>query len=393
MRVALLNSVCGSGSTGKICVGIGKLLSNQGIEHKIFYTYGTSDYPESICYSSNKSIKIQALKSRIIGNYGFNSKRATEALILQLQKFNPDIINIHNIHGHDCDLEMLFTYLKQAKIKIVWTFHDCWAFTGYCTYFTMCGCNKWKNGCNKCPQKNTYTWILDRSAINYNRKKTLFSGLDMEIVTPSSWLASLVKESFLGKYPVHIINNGIDLSVFRPTENRFRIEKKLEGKIILLGVSFEWEKRKGLDVFLELARKLPEQFQIVLVGTNQKVDKLLPENIISVHRTQNAQELADIYSSADFLINPTREENFPTVNIESIACGTPVLTFNTGGSIEMLDDTCGDYVETGDVEGLIRKIQYYSKSKKLVKTACVDRAVKFDMYNSFQKYVDLYLHA
>lgn len=391
VRIALLNSVCGAGSTGKICVGIGRLLDKQGIDHQIFYTDGTSDYPMSFCYSNKNSIKLQALKSRILGNYGFNSKKATQLLISKLQEYQPDIVNIHNIHGHDCDLEILFTYLKHTRTKIVWTFHDCWAFTGYCTYFTMCHCNKWKTGCGACPQKSIYTWFFDKSAANYAKKRGLFSGLDMEIVTPSKWLADLVKDSFLKDYPVHVINNGIDLSIFKPTENRFRIENNLDNKTILLGVSFEWEKRKGLDVFLELAKQLPEQFQIVLVGTNEKVDKLLPSNIISVHRTQNAHELADIYSSADFLINPTREENFPTVNIESIACGTPVITFDTGGSIEMLDETCGDYVETGDVVGLMKKIQYHTIENDLLKKNCISRASQFNVYTAFRKYVDLYL--
>lgn len=390
LKIALLNSVCGSGSTGKICVGIGMLLNKYGIDHKIFYTYGKSDYPKSSCYSNNRAIRVQGLKSRILGNYGFNSQKATSVLISKLKEYQPNIVHIHNIHGHDCNLEMLFNYLRKEKIKIVWTFHDCWAFTGYCTYFTMCGCNKWKSGCGKCPQKNTYSWLFDKSASNYARKKKIFSGLDLTIVTPSKWLANLVKESFLKAYPVHVINNGIDLSVFKPTDNRFRKENKLENKTILLGVSFEWEKRKGLDVFMELAKQLSKQLQIVLVGTNEKLDKLLPANIISVHRTQSSQELADIYSSADFLINPTREENFPTVNIESIACGTPVLTFNTGGSIEMLDETCGDFVETGDRDKLFEMIKNYSNEKKFKSIDCIKKAEYYDMKKTYSRYVDLY---
>lgn len=390
MKIALINSVCGYGSTGKICVGIGKILKLKDIEHKIFYSYGSSNYKDSICYSSNFNIKFQALKSRVFGNYGFNSKSATRLLIWKLKEYHPDIVHIHNIHGHDCDLEMLFQYLKEENVKIVWTFHDCWAFTGYCTYFTMCNCEKWKTQCYSCPQKGKYSWFWDKSSLNFDKKKALFSGLNLTIVTPSKWLAELVKKSFLNEYPIIVINNGIDLSVFKPTENNFRDKYKLDNKRILLGVSFEWEKRKGLDVFIELAKRLPKNFQIVLVGTNETIDKSLPKNIISVHRTENAQELADIYSSADFFINPTREENFPTVNIESIACGTPVLTFNTGGSIEMLDKTCGDYVETGDIDSLIDKILFYSDTKVFTNQSCLQKSKKYDMNLSFARYIELY---
>lgn len=390
LKVALINSVCGIGSTGKICVGIGKLLEAHGIDHKIFYTFGHSDYQQSFCYSNNKIIKLQALKSRVLGNYGFNSKGPTKLLISKLKEYQPDVVHIHNIHGHDCDLEMLFHYLKQENVKIVWTFHDCWAFTGYCTYFSLCGCNKWKKQCSQCPQKRKYSWFWDKSEQNYLRKKHVLSGLNLTIVTPSEWLASLVKQSFLKDYPVEVINNGIDLEVFKPSASGFRKQNNCEDKFILLGVSFEWEPRKGLDVFIQLAKRLSRQYQIVLVGTNEKVDNQLPENIISIHRTNSQQELAEIYSAADLLINPTREENFPTVNIESLACGTPVLTFDTGGSAEIIDESCGASVETGCVEQLIAKVYEMEKKKDCMVHKCVERAKRYDMNDRFNDYYVLY---
>lgn len=390
MRVAQINSVSGKGSTGRICVGISEMLSREDIDNVIFYSYGSDSHERSFKYSNDKYIKIQALKSRIFGNYGFNSKCATKKLIKELKEYKPDIVHVHNIHGHDCHLGMLFSFLKKEKIKVVWTFHDCWAFTGYCTYFTMCGCDKWKTGCFKCSQKKKYSWLLDKSSKLWSKKKELFSGLDLTIVTPSEWLASIARESFLKGYPIMVINNGIDLGVFKPTESDFRKKYNVEDKFLLLGVSFEWEERKGLDVFIELSKKLDDRFQIVLVGTNNEVDKNLPNNIISIHRTNNQQELAEIYSACDLFVNPTREENFPTVNIESLACGTPVITFNTGGSPEIINEFCGTVVEQNNIDDLIGKVMWIHKEKPFSKQACLDRAAKFDKNTKFNEYVQFY---
>lgn len=390
MRVAQINAVSGKGSTGRICVGISKILNEQGIENRIFYTFGEDPYENAVKYSSERYIKLQALKSRLFGNYGFNSKAATKRLIAHLRAFEPDIVHIHNIHGHDCDLEMLFSYLKDEKIKVVWTFHDCWAFTGYCTYFTMCGCEKWKTGCENCPQRKKHSWFFDRSSLLWQKKKALFSGLDLTIVTPSKWLADLVKESFLCDYPVEVLNNGIDLSVFHPTESDFRKKYDCESKFLLLGVSFEWEARKGLDVFVELADRLDDQYQIVLVGTNDEVDKTLPSNVVSIHRTNSQTELAEIYSAADLLVNPTREENFPTVNIESLSCGTPVLTFNTGGSAEILDETCGAVTKNNDADSMEEKIRELYTTSVYSTEACLKRATLFDANARLGEYLGLY---
>ncbi len=390
MKVVQLNSTCGVGSTGKICVSISKLLSDKGIENYIIYTSGKSDYPLGIKCSGTVYKKIQALKSRIFGNYGFNSKNATKEIIELFEKIQPDVIHIHNIHGHDCDLEMLFEFIKKRKTKLVWTFHDCWSFTGYCTHFDMMGCEKWKNGCYDCPQHKEYSWFFDRSGRLYEKKKELFKNLDLTIVTPSKWLADKVKQSFLKEYNVVVINNGVDLSVFEPLKSNFRKERSLEGRKIILGVSFGWSDKKGLDVFIELAKRLPGNYQIVLVGTNEKTDKLLPENIVSIHRTQNQKELAEIYTAADVFINPTREENYPTVNMEAIACGTPVITFRTGGSPEIIDETCGCVVEKDDIDAMEREIIRICEEKPYSEEACIKKAKAFDENERFKEYLELY---
>ncbi len=390
MKIVQINGTCGSGSTGKIAVSISELLNEKGIENYILYSSGKSDYKNAIKYTRKVYTKLMALKSRILGNYGFEAKYSTKRMIKILKGINPDIIHIHNIHSHDCDLNLLFKYIKQNSIKIYWTFHDCWAFTAYCPHFDMIGCNKWKTGCHSCPQYKSFSWFFDRSDYIFNKKKELFKGLDLTIITPSNWLAGLVKQSFLKDYPVKVINNGIDLSVFKPTESEFSKRYGIEDKFILLGVAFGWGKRKGLDVFIELSKRLDEKFQIVLVGTDDNVDKLLPENIISIHRTQNQTELAEIYTASDLFVNPTREENYPTVNMEAIACGTPVLTFNTGGSSEMLDDSCGVVVPKDHIEALLNEINDIAENNIFSKENCFEITKNFDKNDRFKEYLELY---
>lgn len=390
MKIVQINTTCGIGSTGKICTGISFLLTESGTPNHILYSSRGNDDPLGIRCSDDFYVKIQALKSRIFGNYGFNSQKATQKMIAELERIKPDIVHLHNIHGHDCDLEMLFRYFKEQNTKLIWTFHDCWAFTGYCTHFTMKKCDQWRIQCSKCIQRHEYSWSFDRSSYLYNKKKELFQGLDLTIVTPSRWLAGLVKQSFLKDYPVWVINNGIDLVVFQPAESDFRSTYHIENRKLVLGVSFDWDERKGLDVFVELADRLPAEYQIVLVGTNEKTDKRLPENILSIHRTQNQKELAAIYSAADVFVNPTREENYPTVNMESIACGTPVLTFRTGGSPEILDETCGSVVDCEEINALEKEIIRICTDKPYTKEACLKKAKEFDKNERFKEYIDLY---
>lgn len=390
MKIVQINATCGVGSTGKICVAISELLDKQNIENYIFYTQGNSDFENGIKYAKNKYIKVQALKSHIFGNYGFNSICATKKVIKLLKKISPDIVHLHNIHSHDCHLGMLFNYFKNEKIKLFWTFHDCWAFTGYCPHFDMIGCDKWQTECKNCPQRKEYSWFFDKSKALFNKKKELFSELDLTIITPSQWLADLVKQSFLKDYPVKVINNGIDLDVFKPTNSDFRKKYNCEDKFIVLGVAFGWGAKKGLDVFIELSKRLSDNYKIVLVGTNDNIDKQLPENIISIHRTQSQTELAEIYTAADLFVNPTREENFPTVNMEALACGTPVLTFNTGGSPEIIDDTCGAVVPKNDIDGLYSEILRTKSENPYSPEACIEKAKSFNAEEKFKEYLRLY---
>lgn len=380
---------CGVGSTGKICVAISELLTKANVENYILYASGNSDYPLGKKYMCASEIKLQALKSRIFGNYGFQSKAATKQLISELDRIEPDIVHLHNLHGHNVHLGMLFSYLKDNHIRVYWTFHDCWAFTAYCPHYDMIGCDRWKKGCHNCPQKSRFSWFFDRSKVLYEKKKQLFRGLDLTIITPSQWLADQVKQSFLKDCPVKVIHNGINLSVFYPRESDFRKRYHAENKFIVLGVAFDWGVRKGLDVLIELSKRLDERFQIVIVGTNDCIDKQLPSNISSIHRTADQIELAEIYSAADLFVNPTREDTFPTVNMESLACGTPVLTFRTGGSPEILDEISGRVVEINDEEALYQAILDLAVHP-LNRDNCLSRASSFDEKDRYNEYVALY---
>lgn len=391
MKVVQINSTCGAGSTGKICVAVSKLLTERGVENYIFYTHGQSDYPLGIKYADSKYLKIQALRSRLFGNYGFNSTSSTKKLINHLEKISPDIVQLHNIHGHDCNLGMLFDYFKKSKVKVYWTLHDCWAFTGYCPYFDMAKCDKWLTECSNCSLKSDFSWLFDRSKQLYNLKKQLYKDVDLTIIAPSKWIRELTSRSILGEYPSLLINNGIDLNVFKPTESNLKEQLGLESKHIILGVAFDWGKRKGLSVFRRLAEQLSDEYQIIMVGTNDSVDKKLPNNVIKIHKTHNQEELAQLYSIADVLVNPTLEENYPSVNMESIACGTPVVTYNTGGSPESIDNTCGSVIAKNDFEALKNEVIRICHEHPFSQEACLKKAKSFAWEDKFVAYCDLYL--
>jgi len=329
----------------------------------------------------------------LLGTNGLFSYFGTRHLVKKLREFSPDVIHLHNLHAFCLNMPLFFRYVERSGAKVVWTFHDCWPFTGHCPYFTICNCNKWQTACERCPQPGIYPKMyLDTSKLMHQKKKKWFTSIkDLTIVTPSEWLAGLAKQSFFGEYPIQVINNGIDLTIFRPRESDFREKHNIKAKYILLGVSFDWGYRKGLDVLIELAKRLdPDIYQIVLVGTDDAVDAQLPSNVISIQRTNNQIELAEIYSAADLFVNPTREENYPTVNMEAIACGTPVVTFKTGGSPEIPDHLTGAVVACNDIDGMEREILRITNETAFCKKDCLKRAEAFDRTKCFNKYIELF---
>lgn len=341
-------------------------------------------------FSRNLHIKL----AKLTGYNGCFSILSTWNYLRKIKKISPDLIHLHNLHNCYINLPMLFRFIKKYNIRIIWTLHDCWSFTGQCPYFTLAKCEKWKIGCYECQSYREYPPSrVDKTQKMWKLKKKWFTGINnMTIVTPSQWLADLVKQSFLKDYPVQVINNGIDLEIFKPISSDFCQRYSIsESQYVLLGVAFDWGKRKGLDIFVELSKRLDDkQYKIVLVGTDDSVDKILPKNIISIHRTQNQNELAEIYSAADLFVNPTREENYPTVNMESIACGTPVLTFRTGGSSEILDDKTGYVVDADDIDDLEKQIVCICTKQAFSEDDCLERAMKFANNIKFQEYINLY---
>lgn len=353
MKYLLINSVCGVGSTGRICVDI--YHEQTALGNTCLIAYGRGDAPKDIntykiCGTFNNYI--DAFKTRIFDNAGFNSTIATKKFIKVIKEFNPDVIHMHNIHGYFINIKVLFHYLKnEFSGRVIWTLHDCWSFTGHCSHFMEAKCDKWKTKCFKCPCKKEYpkASIFSRSTKNYKLKKELFTGLkDLIIITPSIWLKEEVEKSFLKEYQVIAKHNKIDLSSFKPVQSTFKEENHLENKKIILGVASVWSKKKGLYDFIELSKMLTSKFQIVLVGISQKQKKLLPETILAIEKTNSKEELAKIYSCADVFLNLSYEENYPTVNLEAKACGTKVVAYNVGGTKETISDET-NLVDVGDL--------------------------------------------
>lgn len=384
-----------SGSTGTIMQGIAHEATQFDYEVRMFVSANAfSLYPDSqvLDIGSRFSNKMSIALNKLTGLEGCFAFFSTLKLLKKIAEFSPDVIHLHILHHGYVNLPLLFWFLKQKNIPIVWTFHDCWAFTGHCPHFAYQKCEKWKTGCYKCPRYMHYPRSLyDNSGFMWKWKKGWFSNLNnITIVTPSKWLYSFLDDSFMKNYPKRIVYNGVDLDVFKPTEGDLRKKYSLEGKKVVLGVASAWSERKGLDVFAELSGRLPNDYKIVLVGTNEHVEKELPESILCVSRTENRQALAQWYSTADVFVNPTREEVLGLVNLESLACGTPVVTFNVGGSPECLDETCGAVVECDDIESLERAIKRVCCDNTFTSENCVRRAQLFEMETLFKEYIELY---
>ena len=394
MKVLQINTICGSGSVGRITVDIVHALEAQGDGGMV--AFGRRTGPEGVPiykFGTDLDMGLHVLCTFFKGEHGFASGKQTGRLIEKIREYDPDIIHLHNIHGFYLDVEQLFRYLKTAGKPVVWTLHDCWSFTGHCAHFDYIGCMKWKTGCGHCPQyRSVYPYALfkDNTASNYRRKKAAFTGVpSLTVVTPSRWLAGYARESYLGEYPVQVIPNGIALDKFHPVDLGLRQKLGFENKFILLGVASMWEERKGYAYFEQLADRLPEDYQIILIGlSRQKMKKLHPK-IHGVMRTNSMEELAEYYSMADLYVNTTLEDTFPTTNLEALACGTPVLTFATGGSVESVDGTCGRVVPKGDIEALEVAVKEL-RAAPLKTEDCLAKAAHYDKNDRFREYLKLY---
>lgn len=398
VRILQINTVCGYGSTGRIATDIDFEIKKNGWESKIaFARYEAPQGVETIKIGNKIDFYFHVAITRAFDKHCYGSKRATKALIKEIMDYDPDIIHLHNLHGYYLNLEILFDYLKSANKKIVWTLHDCWPMSGHCAYFDFIQCEKWKTQCFKCPQKSAYpaSKLIDNSACNYETKKNIFRSIkDINIVTPSNWLKTVVEQSFLFEHKVQVIYNGVDSEIFKPTNtvlNRLG-DINLEGKFVLLGVASLWEERKGLNDFIELSKIIDEDIKIILVGLSNQQLENLPPNVIGVRRTRDIRELAQLYNRADIFVNPSSEETFGMVTVEAMACGTPVIVYNATASPELVEIGCGEVVVKNDVQGIheaVKKIR--AKGKGSYSSTCRKTVIeKYDKNKQVKKYIELY---
>ena len=363
-----------STSTGRIMQEIGELAMQNGWESYVAYSKGRDGIrtcaSHTIPVGNKWDTWMHGLETRLLDRHGLASVSVTYDFIKHLKEISPDIVHIHNIHGYFLNYPVLFEYLSKSGIPVVWTVHDCWLYTGHCYYYSYIQCNKWESGCGDCPQKRKFpaSWWLDRSARNYQDKQEAFTSMPygkLTIVPVSDWIRGEMSRSFLKGYPFRVIHNGIDTEVFT-VYGAEEVKRKYgwQGKHVLLGVASIWSEEKGLPDFIKLAQQLRDDEMIVLVGVTEELKSQLPQNVYGIRRTENIRELAQLYSAADVFVNPTWQDNYPTVNMEAIACGTPVVTYRTGGSVEAVTEDTGFIVEQGDVKGLldsVRVIEQYGK--------------------------------
>ncbi len=399
MKVLQINTTVNSGSTGRIAEEIGQILLKAGHDSYIAYGRpGGKSQSQTIKIGNSLDQKLHGLQTRVFDTHAFGSKTATQKLVEEIKCINPDIIHLHNLHGYYIHVGVLFDFLKERKKPVVWTLHDCWSFTGHCSYFDFVNCDKWKTHCNKCPVKTRYpqSYVFDNSFNNFDKKSEVFNGVDnLTLVTPSNWLKNLLNYSFLNTYPVSVIHNGVDLEIFKPLPvSSLAVKQKLNigNEAVILGVASVWDRRKGLKDFIQLSEKLNPADKIILLGLSEEQQKGLPQNIIALQRTDSIAEMVQLYNLATVFVNPTWVDNFPTTNIESLACGTPVITYNTGGSVEAIDHATGRVVEKGNIDGLVQAIENVKQKGKVFSSDnCRKRAEQlFSNKERFGDYVKLY---
>ena len=389
-------------STGRIMQEIGELAMQNGWECHIAYSKGRDGIREcrsDIVPVGNKwSTAWHGIETRLFDRHGLASSHATRQFVRKIEEICPDVVHIHNIHGYFLNYQILFDYLSKAGIPVVWTVHDCWLYTGHCYYYSFAGCDRWQTGCHHCPQKKEFPTSLfcDRSRRNFEDKKAAFTSMPLDrmtIVPVSEWIRNEMRRSFLNAYPFRVIHNGINTDIFNVYDDR-QVRKTfgLGNRHILLGVASIWSREKGLDDFIRMAGMLNEDEVVVLVGIKPEDRKRLPDNVVGIARTENIRQLAELYAAADVFVNPTWQDNYPTVNMEAIACGTPVVTYRTGGSVEVITPSTGMIVEQGNLNELLKSIrEIESKGKASYQEACRKYALlNFKKEDRYMEYLRLY---
>lgn len=389
-------------STGRIMQEIGELAMQNGWESYLAYSYGRDGIKpcksKLLPVGNRCSVAWHGVQTRLFDRHGLASGSATRTLVKRIEVLQPDVIHIHNIHGYFLNYKVLFDFLANCDIPVVWTIHDCWLYTGHCYYYSYVGCDRWKSGCHDCPQRREFpaSWLFDRSRQNYRDKRAAFTSISpdrLTLVPVSEWIKGEMQQSFFSGYHFQVIHNGIDTNVFRGYDtSEIRMRYGLGDRHVLLGVASIWSREKGLDDFIKLSTLLREDEVIVLVGIKPEDKKRLPFNVVAVSRTENVHQLAELYSAAEAFVNPTWQDNYPTVNLEALACGTPVVTYRTGGSVEAVTDDTGFIVEQGDVEGLLDAFRIIvQRGKAYYEKRCREYALAhFRKEECYKDYLRLY---
>lgn len=394
-----INSFCNTGSTGRIAENLGLTVMKEGWESWI--AYGRTMNPsKSRVYKIGDEwdVRWHGVETRLFDRQGLASKNATRRLVNKIKTVQPDIIHLHNLHGYYLNYPILFRFLKEYNCPIVWTLHDCWSFTGHCPHFEYEQCFRWRKQCHDCPNKKRYpaSLCIDRSQRNFKDKKKYFTSLDTITLVPvSNWLEDYVRESFLGKYPIKMIHNGVDMDVFRPKDMGMNVFEKynIYGRFLIIGVAGVWEERKGLTDFFKLRQMLSEEYNIIIIGLSKYQIAELPRGIIGIERTESVNDLAEIYSAANVLFNPTLEDSLSMVNLESESCGTPVVCYKTGGCPETFNNFSTGYVIT---QHDFKKACLYIKEicrqgKDYYRYTCRQYIFEhFQNINKYQEYMSLY---
>lgn len=389
-------------STGRIMQEIGEMVMTKGWKSYVAYSQGRDGLrpcqSELVPMGTKTSVALHGLATRLLDRHGLASNRATHQFIRQIEEIKPDIIHIHNIHGYFLNYKILFEYLHQCGTPVVWTVHDCWLYTGHCYYYSYVGCDRWQTECHDCPQRGDFprSLFVDRSRQNFKDKRAAFTSIPkdmMTIVPVSDWIAGEMRHSFLRDYPFRVIHNGIDTEVFSPCDTEsVRARYSLRAKCVLIGVASIWSKEKGFDDFLRLASLLNNDERLILVGVSDRDKRRLPSNVVGISRTENVRQLAELYSAATAFVNLTYQDNYPTVNLEAIACGTPVVTYRTGGSVEAVTKETGFVVPQGDVIAALQAVRTIEqRGKQAYAIPCRQYALAhFRKQDCYADYLHLY---
>lgn len=396
MKILLLDVNYKSGSTGKIVYDLKQELEKEG--HEVLACYGRGKKVEEksvMKFAYDFETLIHAFLSRLTGLMGYFSYFSTRRLIKEIEKFEPDVVHIHETHSYFMNHLPLIEYLKKKNIKTVWTFHCEYMYTGNCGY--AYDCNKWKNICRNCPDIKRYpkSLFFDFSYKMFLDKKRAFENFNnLTIVTPSKWLKDRTKESFLKNKRVEVIHNGINTEVFKPKDFTHLITKhNIGNKKVILSVAPDiMTDRKGGKWVVKLAEQcINLDYIFILIGVKDLNEKF-PNNVIALGRTENQIELAEYYSLADIFLICSEKETFSMTCAEAISCGTPVVGFKSGAPETIFAEAI--FVDYGDIKELKKQLEKFLNDQEFF----YDRRIsqegikKYSKNKMFKNYLNIYLN-